>query len=531
LRPTATARQDPLWLAAAADAYEQLGQVDVAWQLRRLAWLAPAGGRSDARLVSDGARGAPHSGEARRLRELALQAERRRMALAPALSTGEETLARLQRLQRIDPTVRTGEGRDAVLGYAITRSLHEVAEAWLQQRYRASQERPGWGALSVALANDDRAQIASLLDSVPDWLPLADRVDAAARVQRRAQAQTLAFDGLAGRPDNALLHERLVNTTLAPLEAARGLDGTLAGFRQRPLDERSLALAGTAPLGQRLWLRAALGSIDRRTTDPALLLDPPTERNAALTVGALGAADSVRLRWTLGVQQRTALATETGVLGTVQWRATPRLDLSGAVGLAQPATDNAVLRAGGQRDLVEAAAEWRPSLREFIVLGGSRSRLQAQGGGGDVGDASTLRAEFGHRIRLEYPDLTVRLTYANLRYRAREGVAEPLLALVPEDLRPFTTNASLLPQSTEQWALRASCGDSVVTTYTRGWRLFCAAALTRDAQAGTGNEWLIGARGSVLGSDQLLIGVGGGTSLGATRLPYTEITINYRSFF
>ena len=28
---------------------------------------------------------------------------------------------------------------------------------------------------------------------------------------------------------------------------------------------------------------------------------------------------------------RTALATETGVLGTVQWRATPRLDLSGAV--------------------------------------------------------------------------------------------------------------------------------------------------------------------------------------------------------
>jgi polysaccharide biosynthesis protein PelB len=527
LRPTAAARQDPLWLTASADAYEQLGHVELAWQLRRLAWLATPGTASAA---GSAAYGSPASPADRAARELALQAERRQLSLAPTFSTSDAARERLQRLLRADPTVKTGEGRDAVLGYAISRGLYELADAWLQQQYRNSRERPGWGALSVALANDDRAQIAVLLDSAPEWLPLADRVDAAARVRRRGQAQSLAFDALEGRPENDLLQERLVNNTLAPLAAAQGLDGTLRGFRQRPLEERAAALAGTLALGQRYWLHAVLGRVERSSTDTAQLLDPPDERNASLTLGGGALAEGARLRWSVGLQQRTVFATTTGALAQAQWRATPRLDLSAALGLAQPTTDNALLRAGGQRDFAEAAAELRPSLREFIVLGASSSRLQAQGGGA-VGDTQTLRAELGHRVRLEYPDLTVRLTYANLRYRARDGVAAPLLALVPEEQRPFASNATLLPQSTEQWALRASCGDSVVATYTRGWRLFCGAALTHDAQGGAGSEWLLGARGAVFGTDQLELSVGGGTRLGATRIPYTEIIINYRSFF
>jgi hypothetical protein len=514
LRPTAATSLDPLWLAAAADAYEQLGQAEVAWQLRRLAWLAPAT--------------APAAAPTERAaRELALQAERRRLSLAPAFTNGDAAHARAQRLLRQDPSVRDGEGRDAVLGYTITRALSEHADAWLQRQYRSALDRPGWGALSVALANDDRAQIAVLLDTMPDWLPLYDRVDAAARVHRRAQAQSLAFDGLAGRPDNDPLHERLVNNTVAPLQSAQGADGTIAGFRQRPLDERAFALAGTVALGLQHWLRAQAGRIDRSSTDTTQLLDPPTERTAALSVGNDGAA---RLRWQLGVQQRDVLASATGVLGQALWRATPRLDLGTTVGLAQPTTDNALLRAAGQRDYVDVAAELRPSLREFIVLGGSSSRLEAQGGG-RVGSVHGVRAELGHRLRLEYPDLSVRLTYSTLRYSARSGVATPLLALVPEAERPFATNATLLPASTDLWALRASCGDSVAASYTRRWRLFCDLALTQDADSGAGSEWLLGARGSVLGTDQLVLSVGGGTGLGATRIPYTEITINYRSFF
>jgi polysaccharide biosynthesis protein PelB len=514
LRPTAATRQDPLWLAAAADAYEQLGQAELAWQLRRLAWLAPVT--------------APAAAPTERAaRELALQAERRRLSLAPAFTNGDAAHARAQRLLRQDPTVRDGDGRDAVLGYTITRSLSELAEAWLQRQYRNTLERPGWGQLSVALANDDRAQIATLLDTMPDWLPLYDRVDAAARVQRRAQAQSLAFDGLAGRPDNDPLHERLVNNTVAPLQSAQGADGTIAGFRQRPLEERGLALAGTIALGQQHWLRAQASRIDRSSTDTTQLLDPPTERSAALSVGN---GDAARLQWQLGVQQRDVLESTTGLLAQAQWRAMPRLDIGATAGLAQPTTDNLLLRAAGQRDYVDMTAELRPSLREFIVLGGTTSRLEAQGGG-RVGNMHGVRVELGHRLRLEYPDLSVRLTYSTLRYSAHSGVATPLLALVPEPERPFATNATLLPGSTELWALRASCGDSVATSYTRRWRLFCDLALTHDAGSGAGSEWLLGARGSVFGTDQLVLSAGGGTSLGATRIPYTEILINYRSFF
>lgn len=500
LKPAAS-RRDPLWLAAAADAYEQLGQVETAWQLRRLAWLAP--------------------------RERGLQDERRRLALAPAYSDGEAAQLRLQRLLRAEPAAASDEGREAALGYAINRSLTEVADAWLQQHYGAHEARPGWAELSVALAQDDRTRIAAVLDGQADWLPVNDRVEAAARVGRGATAQTLAFDGLARLPDSETLHQRLVERTLAPLQAAPAAGFTAGSFRQRPIEETSYEASATTLLGARHWLRATAGAADRRSLDTSVFLEPPDERSVTLTLGPTGEAET---RWQLGVQQRDALASFTGLRGDARWQIAPRFALTGAAGLGQPITDNAVLRAGAQRDLLDLALEAHPSLREFAALSATFSRIDAQGGG-RVGTSQVLRAEAGHRIRVDYPDLVVRLTYADLRYTAADGVATPLLALVPESERPSVTNALLLPASTTQWALRLNCGESAATSWSRAWRVVCGAALTQDAQSGWGNEWLLGARGSLFGTDQLWLGAAGGTSRGANATPYTEFTLAYRYYF
>lgn len=505
---SAKATGDPLWLSAAADAWEQLGQADLAWQLRRLAWLAPA----------------PRGRDAREQRQFDLQTQRRRLALASGFASGDAARARAQRLLADDPTARSGEGRDALLGYALSQGLHELAQAWLDTQYRTQLARPGWGDLATALAADDRPRIAQLLDTVADWLPLYDRVDAAARVGRRDSAQGLAFDALAALPDNEPLHQRLVDNSLSPFEAADAIGIDLTGFRQRPIEEWRYELVGTQTLGQRAWVAARAGTAERRSLDSAQLADPPRERSAALTLGWRG--DEAR-QWQASLQQRDSLAPSTGLALQGRWALSPRLAITGSAGLSQPATDNALLRVGGERDLLELGLEARPSLREFGSIGLTLARLDAQGGG-RVGDARFLRAEAGHRLRLEYPDLAIRLSLADLRYSAAGGLATALLPLLPEAQRPFASNASLLPASTTQVALRLTCGERALAAYTRAWRFSCGLGVAQDSDSGLSTEWQFGARGSVIGTDQLWLTVGGGSARGATRTPYTEVRVGYR---
>lgn len=517
LRPTAQDGRDPLWLAAMADAQEQLGQFELAWQFRRLAWLSPN-------------EGAPAGGSPRQPRgtgALQLPAERRLLPLAPTFATGEAARARAYQLLLTDPTAATGEGRDAILGYMIARGLSEIASAWLERRYRDTLARPGWGELAVALANDDRPRIAHLLDTQAEWLPLYDRVDGAARVGRNAQAQTLVFDGMARLPDNEPLHQRLVDRTLGLLDAVPGAGLALDDFRQSPLDETAYEATGTVSLTPQLWLQARARRAERQSIDSAQLVDPPGETSATLTLGSL--RDPARA-WLASVQQRAALGRATGLLLQGRYEVAPRLGAAAGIGLAQPATDNVYLRVGGQRDMIDLSFDSRLSLREFAGLGASFSRIEAQGGG-RLGSAQILRAELGHRVRLDYPDVAVRLVLTSYRYRPADGVASAMLPLLPPEDRPLATNATFMPPSTTQTALRVDCGESAFNAYVRAWRIFCAAALTHDTESGSGNDWLLGARGSVLGTDQLSLLARGGSTFGATRVPYTGFTIAYRYFF
>lgn len=521
LRSAARTR-DPLWLAALADAYDQLGQAEVAWQLRRLAWLAPP-----PEVAGNAARNDASQ------REAALQVARRQLTLASNFTTGDAVRARRDALLRDDPTIRDGIGRDAILADAITRGLSELAQAWLQTQYRDALTRPGWGEIAVALAADDRPRLAHLLDTLADWLPLYDRIDAAARVGMPARAQSLAFDALARLPDNEPLHRRLVENTLSPLEQAAsvGVDGS--GWRQRPLDELRLGSVATLAPAPGLWLQLRGEVAQRSSLDTAQFVAPTDdERSVHLTLGSRAASGggAEGLSWQVGVQQRDGLAASTGVRAQLRWPASARLQLGAAVGLAQPASDNAVLRAGGARDLIDLTLDARLSQREFASLNVTFAQLGAQGGG-RVGRAQLLRAEVGHRLRIEYPELTLRASVADLRYRAAPGLQTALLPLVPVAQQPFASNATLLPGSTTQFGLRLTCGDSAQFAYSRAWRPWCGVGLTHDADGGLRQDWQLGARGALFGTDQLWLGVGGGSGGGSVQAPFTELTLAYRWLF
>ncbi|MFN3565413.1 MAG: tetratricopeptide repeat protein, partial [Burkholderiaceae bacterium] len=500
---------DPLWWLNYADALDQMGEVDAAWRVRRHAWLA--------------LRRAARAPDGERLREV----ETRRVALATAFESSDAARARLFALLH----ARHGAGgadpaaREAALGYWIGRGAAEIAQAWLLATYANALERPAWARLSVALANDDRAELEQLLDTLADWLPAADRVEAAQRTGRVAVAQTLASDRLALAPANDDLHARLFALATAAAPYAGFGASTL---RQRPLRERAWTVDGAASVSQRLRIGVAVDEVARESTDAAQLVDvPATERRQSLSM-RYEIAGNGELRAQLTA--RDGFGTGIGLVLQGERDVAPRLRLGVRLALDDPANDNALLRVGGRRDTVGATAYSRLSQREFAAASFEANRY-ASVDGGAIGSGRIARIEAGHLVRTEYPDLALRATAADLRYSPRAGLDARLAALLPAAARAGATNAALLPASTTQFGIGIALGDSARSGYSRAWRPWAAAALLHDRASGANTEWALGIGGSALGADRLEFAAAGGSTRGADAAPYRQFGVRYRWLF
>lgn len=510
LRLQAQSGSDPLWMLSYADALDQLGSRDLAWNLRRHVWLNRAALAAAAASPQD-----------------KLDLQRRLLPLAVGFVTGDAARTRLNALLTADREAGRSATREAMLGYWLARERSELAQAWLLGQYAQALERPAWAELSVALAENDGARLESLLDTLADWLPLYDRMEAADRVGRRAQAQTFAFEALAALPDSDELHRRFTDRATGEHS---GSAPSFAGFsvltlRQRPLQETAWTVDGSVRVSPRMILGAAWSQTARRSTDALQLFEPPRhDTTAQLDLGYdFGTDADTRF----GLQQRDGLARASGWRAQGEWRLAPRLNLSAVAGRGQAATDNAYLRAGAVRDLLSLAANLQLSQREFVALSLEASRFGAQGGGG-IGDSRALRLELGHRLRTEYPDLSLRASFADLRYAPEAGVAENLLPLLPPAARATATNAQLLPASTQQAGLSLVFGENARERYTRAWRPFGVLSVAHDRNNGSEYAWTLGAGGSLFGADELSLMAAGGSGLGVLAAPFHQVGLRYR---
>jgi hypothetical protein len=499
---------DALWWLNLADATELTGDADRGWRLRHHAW----------RLLR---RQPPASAEQQH------ELRARLASLAPVFEPGDAARARLRALLRDRTDAAT---RDAVLSILLATERSDAARAWLLARYARAQARPAWAELSVALAHDDHARLDELLDSAADWLPLADRAEAAQRTGRFALAQTLAFDGLAAQPASDSLHARLAASALPHADF---IGASAQRFAQRPLRETAFGAEAQQSVTPRVRVTAAQRTVTRAGTDEALLVaNLPTEHATVLGFDALvGNAAHVRVQ----TEHRDALRAGTGVLLEVEFDPVRDVRLTASAAQRATATDSAYLRAAGTRDAVSLAAQVQLSTREFATAEAAAYRYRSDGA--RIGSARLVRLEAGHRLRLAYPDLTVRASLTDLRTSAEPGVAATLAALLPDALRPTATNATFLPADATRLALAAVAGDSAPATPQRTWRPFGSVALvathTRDggplaARNGLSYEWSLGVAGSALGTDQLLLTIDGGSSTGANANRYTQAGIRYR---
>ncbi len=385
---------------------------------------------------------------------------------------------------------------ELALSWLLATEENEAARGWLLSRYAQDLTRPAWARLSLALGDADLDEIDQLLETMPDWLPKLDRVQALSKAGRPAQAQTLAFDTAASRPDSDAAHETLVEQMTREQPTA-GITSSLS--TQDAYSRRTTRVDGATRLDQHALLRAWIERDEVRSRDERLLADPG---GASRTVGLALEWTASSGRWLAELGRRTGLATSTPA--RVRWsgEAASRVAVTATAALAQVSTDSAMLAAGGQKDLVGFDARYLIGRRDYVAARVEVARLETRLDTA-LGTATNVGVEFGHRLRTEYPDLTLRAVL-NRTNNPRNNTVDPIVTrLTP----PGSEDPAgrFVGSSSTQFDLYATVGSTIVEGYTRAARPFLELGSHHNSVSGASASARGGIGLGVFGADRLTL--------------------------
>lgn len=496
--------EDYLVLMAWADALEQAGQAGESGRVRHQAWTV--------------ARRAAAAGEAKEDRSLRETIARLALTLAPA----DTALAVVRDMMRRDfnPAIapdeknRSAAVKELVLSWAISTGQTANARSWLWLQYGRKLAAPGWAEVAIALADNDTAAAERLLSDKREGIPADARIEAARMLRQNRLAQTLAFEAQTHRPDDDNLHLQLSDTLL---EGANRVIGSATSsqrgvIRSRPL-EGQLQVWVTPRLRLALeWREATQSGIDPRVLTGV----PARDREARVTLRQLLDSGWVEA----GFGERSAFADRSSLrLGLfTQW--STRLSTLLSAGRNERTLDSTALAIAGSKNEIAARFQYAFAKREYLAGGWRRVRYQTQNGA-QLGSGSATEFELGHRMRIEYPDLTLRLTAANYRFSAG-GNADPRTAQL-NPLGGVPGADFFIPKDSRILGAGIGFGESVRESHSRALRPWGSFTRTSSSLSGSGYNALFGVGGSVLGADQLSLywnrSRGGGTS-GSSILEY-----------
>ncbi|MEZ5652132.1 MAG: tetratricopeptide repeat protein [Burkholderiaceae bacterium] len=559
---------DYLWWLAYADALDQAGRADAAWQLRRRAWTElrsrpepqrPIDPMIRTRVVALAMRFSP-ADEARRLlhtlvREVAGMTEtageaggreapvfvRTTAGIAPgspedAGRLADELRGEVARIEtlplRVDDLIGPRNpaelhalrvaASELAVSYLITQEGNDAARGWLLSRYANDLARPAWAELAMALTNRDDAALDHLLDTVADWLPKLDRIEAERRLGRYASAQTLAFDTAEARPDSDTAHARLVEAVLTGAPSA-GM--SVSTDNQGALDRTIVHADTSMRLNQHLKLYGRASRTRQSSADPQLLGEVPASvREVGLGLLWQGPRSETRVE----LAQRDSLRRRTSARASVRRALGTTVELDAMIASAEGATASARLAALGERDRVKVGAHWNLTTRNYV-----RSDLEAgrwrTASGTRLGDYGRASLELGHRLRIEYPDLTIRTVLSHLQVdgtNAFDTAVERSAAASASD--PL---AGLLPDSGAQLSIFLTAGATASDGYTRALRPFAELGAHASEISGASISARAGVNTSVIGADQLtLFAAYSQDATGAGR-GSRELGLAYRLYF
>jgi len=533
-------RADPLWRLTVADALELSGQTDEAWRVRRNVWATLNRERIDQRrppqltqdeydtarvrfiALTDHFAGGDAS---KRLLIELLRADERAGA-APSAKAASD-LGDLSMLPPADAQALTRSNqhysaatREAVLAWSQSHGAYDFERDWLAWHYLQRLSQPSYANAALALADDDPVALSRMLDDPADPVPLPTRVEAEWHAGRIGAAQQDAFDAQNLLPDNDAMHATLVDTILPTAQAIA------PGFRYVQTGPLTF-VESSIGAGIRITptLAFAFRYVDRaQHGDDSMPGVPGKDRNFEAVLRRYGAID----REALVVGRRDALRDVTTVRAEGALFEGRPLSFTFSLGRNQEATESSQLQVGGVKDNAVATVAFQPDPHIF-----TRARVEyARFYGQDrsyLGHGTLITADAGYKLRVSYPDYTIRLAVTRGEYTANGSPGALLRQLVPIG-EPLSAS-QFVPNSFTQVALLGGFGNGLLDGYSRGWRPFLEVGPLYDSRAGWGERVTAGVVGSVFGADQLGLYVTHASASQNHSTPVTEVGIRYRWIF
>lgn len=556
---------DPLWMLSLADAEEAAGDAGTAWKIRQGAWkdLQARAESGQLRFASRRRQGAV----VQRLAALTsdndgvLEAQAARVTLAQVFSnadTSRQLLVNLLREDRRsadsakvadsllgdsaelaplkpatdnpgqrDPSLMSRQAvisattRDVGLAWALSGEDFDLARAWLAREYTHRLLRPADAEIALALENNDRDKMAQLLDRRQGRMPIENEIEANERLGRAPQAQTLAWRAADGAPNNDAVHTTFTDTILR--------DRSNAGFdlfysRQAPLSYLESSLIGSLNLTSRIGVTLEAIQRNQRTVDTSQLAWVPAhDRIFNFTVRDRTVDRD--LAFTLG--HRTELNSFfTGLVSAAFNRNSP-LTTTFQVGYNQFTDIAPNTQVAATRDFGSMQMLWAGDGRWYGQANAEYDRFHAQ----DrtyLGRGWRFGGELGYKLRIDYPDLNIRLVAERGIYTPSNNTVNSLAVLLPTGTVPLASE--FMPITTTQYGVMAGFGQDYQNTYRRAWRPYLDAGYIHDSQQGWGPQVNLGIAGSVIGNDHARIYYSHDITNG-TGVATTQVGVAYRLFY
>ncbi len=506
-------KNDYLWQLGYADALEQAGRGNQAWKARYRAWRE---------LRASLAKGGAARGPDKRLPAY--------VQLAARFAPADDSLAALRLLLRQDsPAADKGEqgetaaqAKELALSWALSQERSEAAKAWLWRNYARNLAAPRWAAVSLALKDNDLDTLERLFEQGGGLgIPRFDRVEAARSLGRVREAQSLAFASLDYAPDDDQAHEVFANLVM---DTASSLQGEVRPFRRGVLSgvERTLTLGWwVSPV---LKVEPSATVVHQGSDDETALPGvPAVDRRSGVRLTYRGAGGE----WSARLGRRTAVDTFTEAQAGFSSPDRAGFQWSAALRHNAMASETSALRVGGMKDQAEGNVNYAFSGREYLRTRLWKARYYSQWRD-YLAQGHGLDWEVGHRFRLEYPDLSLRLGGAAQHFK-RDGAGDALLArLVPGGTAPSAE--VFLPENYQYYGVSLGYGDYYRDHYSRKLRSFASVGFGHNTLTGAAHNLSIGATTSVIGKDRFTFGYDnakGGTGTGDT---LWELWLQYEYF-
>jgi hypothetical protein len=428
---------------------------------------------------------------------------------------------------------RQQQAQEMVGAWLLAERRFDVAQRWLWQQQAARMAVPLYQELAVALAHNDLAALARLVDAEPTaggkGLSPADRLTALRQLGRREQAANLGFElaqalpeGLSDDAQQALQDDLLATANRASVQVRTRRVGVI--------DRREVRTDAAVALAPRLKLTVALTLAQDRSRDPLQIAATPAH-DRELRTGILAQTPwgELTAQWLV----RDGLAAVQGLYLQLSHRLSRRATLQLEAARNERSDDSSAMAVAGVRDRVAGALnlQFNGQLDGQASLAANRFRTQSGAALGRSVDGAITGNWYWRR---DYPDVRLQLQ-ARRSVMHADGQPDAATSLLQPGGGTPGVGLFLGPSST---ALSASLGvglaQSDPAVYSKAWRPWGEIGLETRRSAGVQRtqgllRW--GAKGTVAGHDQLGVSFDLRPAAGAGAEGTRELRVQYEIFF